>query len=389
MVHEPSRTAATAETVQRSPRDLSRAQSSDESYSSTRESLNLEDVAHRQFAYESIPTNIGCTLYTTCDGSAISLVDFKVPYDDSSSYQTVEDIAQEHVKLECAESLSGKSLNFKYGNCTIIGENVEKIGVPLTTKDDWRDVCTILTNYWASDSQRTFHLDIFRDFFSFRSRATSDVSFASIKRSEIQRLMKKASDGRKYIPRTALMRFTSPHNIREIIIRDPRLNLEAKDKEEFIQTVQQRSSCLLAMCVYADLRMDCLRELLAKKCSDATFPLEDHHCCHLDCEPNFENLLRNQGGFKTAQFDIIGQHQDFDSDVVIPFHYLPVDVDEEDFIREGRQRESDEDTFNTQRERDLKKRRACCGSVSTASILFATQMYFSMYSELKSCYEFL
>ncbi len=259
VVHEPRGILATAVPAQRTPHDLLRAQSSDESLSSIHESLDLEDLALRQPAHGTIPSNVACTLYTTCDGSALSLVNLTVPYNDANSYQMFEDTGKEHVKDAYAEVLIGKGLKFTYGNCTIIGEQIERIGNPLTTQEEWRDVGTILRNYWASDPQRTFRLDIFRDYFSFRSRANSDVSFAATKRSEIQALMKRASDGRKYIPRTALMRFTSLHNIREIIVQDPRLDLEAKEKEEFIGSVQQRAGCLLAMCVYAGLKMECLR----------------------------------------------------------------------------------------------------------------------------------
>lgn len=366
VVHASEGTTATEVPVQRRPHDLLRAQSSDESLSSAPESLDLEDSIHCLPCGDAIPSSVTYTLHITCDGSAIPVErsDLTVHYNDVHSYQAIEEIAQSCVKRENAGALMGKSLNFKYGNCTIIGQDVDKIGVPLTTREDWNDVCTILTNYWASKVDRTLHVDIYRDYFSTRSRAASDVSFAATKRSEIQALMKRASDNRRYIPRTALMRFTSPDNIREIIIQDPRLNLEPRAKEDFVQTVQQKASCLLAMCVLAGLKMKCLKRLLDTGCSDTSLPLADGHCCHPECAPDFDNLVERQGGFRTANFDTVGQHQDFDPNVVIPIHYQPVDSNEDEFAKEGRRRDLENQLSGAYHEILSPKAKACCGSVS-------------------------
>ena len=370
VVHVPRGTVATAApSPQRIPHDYLRVHSSDESLSSTHGSLDLEGSTRPQSAYEPIPSNVTCTLRMTFDGSIVPSLNLEVPYHEADSYQVIEKTAQEYVKNTCVETLHGKNLTFKYGFCAIIGGNVERCGVPLTSQEEWSDVCTILTNYWISDPQRTLHVDIIREYCSYRSRATSDVSFAATKRSEIQALMNRASDGRRYIPRTALMRFTSLETIREIIIQDPRLHMELKEKEEFIQTVQQNASCLLAMCVYAGLKMECLKKLLENGCSDMTFPLEYRHCCHPGCETDFENMMVDkQGSFMAARFDNIGQHQDFDKNVVIPLHYQPVDVDEEAFMTAGRKREyEEEEQSGTYRERESSKGKAYCGSVSNCS----------------------
>lgn len=376
VVHQSGVTTASTVPVPRSPHDLSRAQSSDESLSTAPESLELEDSAHSLPFGGVIPSSVTYTLHITCDGSTVPVErrNLTVPYNDVHSYQTIEEIAQDCVNKTCAETLMGKSLNFKYGNCTITGQDVDKIGVPLTTREDWNDVCTILTNYWASNVDQTLHVDIYRDYFSIRSRAASDVSFAATKRSEIQALMKRASDGRRYIPRTVLMRFTSPDNIREIIVQDPRLYMEPKEKEDFILSVQKKASCLLAMCVLAGLKMSCLKTLLDNGRSDATLPLDDGHCCHPRCAPDFDNLVEKQGGFRTANFDTVGQHQEFDPNVVIPIHYQPVDSNEDTFAKEGRKRDLENKTSGAYRDTYSPKARACCGSVSVspkyASVLF-------------------
>ena len=255
-----------------------------------------------------IPSVITCTLHITLNGfqDAITTTDLKIHFTSPDSYQTIENIAQAQINNACTGALIGKPLTFKYGNCTIFGKDIEKLGVPLTTREDWDDICAILENYWSVDSAGNFRLDIYRDYLSYRNKTISEASFADSKRSELWALMKRASDGRRYVPRTSLMRFVSPSNIREIIIQDSRLDLEPEVKESFIKIVQSKAPYLLAMCVFAGLRMTSLKKLLDNGLSDASLPLEDHHYCHRKRAADFGTLLERQGGFLAARFENIG-----------------------------------------------------------------------------------
>ena len=345
---------------------LGRSDSSE--YSSSHESLVLDDLAIGDPSDSiDIPRSIQCFFNITFDGVKASAAanSLAIDYTESNSYQSVEkaaqDIAQDHVRVSSTGTLVPSQFNFKYGNCTVIGDDVEKIGLPLTTREDWESVCAILVNYWRSDPLRTLHVDIHRDYFSYRSRAASEVSLAATKRREMHNLIKYPLGNEPYIPRTALMRFNSLQNIREIICQDNRLDMEPEDKEHLIKTVQSSAPCLLALCVYAELKMECLNLFLQRGFSDAALPTQIKDCCHDKCAPNFDTLLRMRGRFVPARFDKIGEHQDFHHTVVIPIHFVPVEEEQDEVMRAGRQRDLEEGRGSTTSVTDDAKQSACCG----------------------------
>jgi len=347
--------------------ELLRAQSSIDSLSSNHESIDLEDSTQDLADLKGdieIPATVTCSIHVTldCSPTAQATGDLIVHYREPNSYQEIERLVENQVNNARSKALSEKQLYFKYGNCTLIGEDVERIGIPLTTQDDWGNVCTILVSFWKSKPRRLLHLHVFMDYFSYRSRASSEKSFAGTKRSEMLSFMERASDGRRYFPRTVLMRFLTPGNIREIVLQDARLDLSMREKEDFIHNVQAKAPDLLAMCVYAGLKMECLKALLWKGLTDAALPLDYSHCCHSECEAEFDILIDRQGGFgKTATFDTVGEHHTFHRSVVIPIHYQPVDLDEDAFVIEGRERDWDKDKRGTAGDKDSLKWKSCCG----------------------------
>ena len=345
---------------------LGRSRSSKDS--SSRESLDLDSpVDGGPSNALDIPKSIKCLFHITFDGITAPVAVKAINYTDSYSYQNVERVALDHIPAS-SEALVANQINFKYGNCTVIGDQVEKIGLPLTTREDWDSVCAILKNYWRSDPRRTLRVDIFRDYFSYRSRAASEVSLAATKRSEIHNLIRWVSDDTWYIPRTALMRFNSHENIREIIIQDHHLDMGLEEKERFVRKVQSEAPCLLALCVYVGLKMECLSTLLAKGFSDAKLPLQRPDCCHDKCKPDFANLVRYQGGFTAAQFDNAGEHQDFHNSVVIPIHFIPVEEDQDDIMKAGREMDLEKATGIYSRVTDDVKQSACCGSGAYSNV---------------------
>ncbi|KAF6234580.1 hypothetical protein HO173_007206 [Letharia columbiana] len=348
-----------------SSHSLGRSHSSEDS--SSRESLDLDApaVGDPPDAFD-IPKSIKCFFHITFDGSTAPVVanSSAIDYTDPNSYQEVEKIALDHAR----GAHVAKQINFKYGNCTVIGDHVEKTGLPLTTREDWDGVCAILVNYWRSDPQRTLRVDIFRDYFSYRSRATSEASLAATKRQEIHSLIKYASEDKQYIPRTALMRFNSLENIREIIIQDNRLDMAPEEKEHFIQIVHSIAPRLLALCVYAKLKMECLNILLAKRFSDANLPQQRQDCCHDKCAPDFALLLGMRGCFTAARFDNVGEHQNFHRSDVIPINFIPVEEDQDEIMKAGRQRDLEKGIGNTSRVADEAKKSACCGSGAYSNV---------------------
>lgn len=351
------------DTAAQSSHGLGRSDSS--KYSSSHKSLDSDDLAIGDLLDGvEIPKSVECSCYITFDGAEepVAANSFAIHYEAHNSYQNVEkiaqDIAQHHAKVP----------NFNYGNCRVFGEHVEKNGLPLSTQEDWDRVCATLVSYWRSDPLQTLHIDIRRDYVSYRSRATSDLSLAASKRRELHNLIKYTSENERYIPRTALKKFNSLQNIHEIIIQDDRLEMTAEDMEIFIQTVKTNAPCLLALCVYAGLKMECLRKFLQRGFSDAALPTQTKDCCHEKCAVNFSALLDNRGCFTPARFDNIGEHQDLDHNVVIPIHFVPVDEDQDEIMRAGRRRDLEKVTESSTRVIDDAKQVACCGSGAYSNV---------------------
>ena len=304
-----------------------------------------------------LPETITYTLHITFEGDAVSSKhnNENIHPNNSSSYQFIEKAAEDCVRTQFDQTaLAGRSLNFRQGTCTItckeigIGEHTQG----LSTAADWKDICTVLVNLWKPSMHHSIHLDIYREYFGLLIRSFSDESFAKAKRSELYRLMKPAFNGHKYIPLLDLKRVASKDMVRGIIIDDA--TIMPAEKEDFIQEVYNKAPVLLTMCVSARLRMKCLKTLLSNRVNDETYPLEERHCCHNECEPDFHNLLQYQGRFHTARFFKPGEHQKLPTATVLPIHFHPRDRDPTTFVK-GPQRMSSEDAISD-------KQRAHCGS---------------------------
>ena len=346
---------------------------SHESIPSHAESLDLgtsESLSSSDSTGLGAPSSVTCFLHITFDGATIpfAMNDLRIAYKEVDSYDIIEQIAQDYILKTCSEGLTVRRPGFKYGNCTIKGEHVEKLGIPLTTTEDWTNVCLILSRLWTLKPRRALEIHIFRDYFSHRSPSGSEASVPCTQRLELQKLMKRAADGRKYIPRLALMRFTSENNIRQVISHDSRLKLDKETKDRLIVKVQETAPCLFALYIYAGLTMRCLMRQVDIGYNDGRLPLDEDDCCHPRCAADFETLLDKQGGFFAARFDHIGEHQDFDSRVVIPIHFFPVDEDEIDFVKEGRRRDMEYDRPYAFNSWHSEKRKAWCGSGTSSNV---------------------
>ena len=308
-----------------------------------------------------IPEAIEYTLRVTFWKEAVQIANNHgfIKLNDVSGYQALELFGEECVRNECGSSLAGKSLHFRNGDCTIIGDandTNDKHVYGLSSQEDWKDICTIVKNFFTSKRHLNQHLDITLDYYGLLTRRISDESFATSKRAEIFSLMKNSFDNKRYIPRTDLTRITSADMIRQIVLEDPVPGMSHAEQERFIREVFERARKLLAMCVHAQLQMRCLKVLLDHGHNDSTLasnPLEDEHRCHEKCGPNFEILLQNQGGFSAAEFMRPGEHKRLHRRTVVPIHYHPKEEVEE-------KKPDEEDTTVTQR--------AYCGSGAYSNV---------------------
>ena len=283
-----------------------------------------------------VPSNIKYTLVTNLGQSRTTHPnDLKVSLHDPNSYQEIEKRAQDCIKDAHVKEIGQKDLLFRYGNCTLSGENKFRCRLPLTSPEEWVEVCKAILNYQAANASESLHLIILREYALCQNRATEDLSLIAAKSLEIHDLMKRAwgwSPGKLYIPHTDLKKVILPSMLPEIINEGLKQDIDPDKKDALIQHVQSKCMVLLAMFIYTnnDIPLDCLRKLLDKDYCDAKLshqPLTEDDICHHRCKKGFDMLLDKQGSYIAAQFNKRGEHQVFHHHIVPPIHFCPMDED--------------------------------------------------------------
>ena len=270
----------------------------------------------------AIQNRITCILRITLRGSPVSNPpkELEILLHEPETYQIIEQVAERHAKSFCGRSIGSRELIFRYGNCTIIWDNINKQRRPLRSHEEWVEVYKSIVEYWTSHSHEQLQLHIWRD---YHQQPTIDGSFAEAKTNEIHDLMKHAWDLRRYIAHSDLEKIMSDHTIREIIMEDDCKGIKPDDKEMFIQQVQSQGRILLAICLRSDIKMRCLKRLLDSTRSDARLPFDEKDQCHPSCRGKFQTLLDAQGIYLAARFDDPGEHKGLHPSIVVPLHFCP------------------------------------------------------------------
>jgi len=371
-VHQPDDSDESSRSLPGDAYTPGESQSSEGPTLSRRESFDFD---HQIFLSQSpaedfvVPQTITYSLHLTFEKSSVhdATKVRTIRLNDPNSYQEIEEIAESHVKNQCAEALALKELYFRHGKCTIVGDREYEDSQALNSWEDWKDIYTVLINLWTPNYHQNLHLDIFREYYALQTKVIGTINFASTKRREIHSLMQKALDGRRYIPRTDLLRVTSIDMIRQITVEDPLTFERSNEREAFIQHIQKKARRLLAMFVHANLPMKCLKELLDNGLDDKNCPLQGSHCCHPDCETDFHTLIEQQGAFMAAKFWQIGGHQKLDPHTVIPMKFHPKLQNAHDLMPEEIENESEieESRINDD---SSPKGRAYCGSGAYSNV---------------------
>ena len=321
-----------------------------------------------------IPEIVTYTLHVQFEGQEVPT---PYEYKDRRIYSNIPSIYGDISKAAaaCVEAqysttaLAGRSLNFRNnGACTITCEerHIGRRTQGLSMESDWKDICTVISNYWRSSTHHKTHLDVYREYYGLPIRRISDERFAETKRQEIWRSMNTAFDGRRYIPRLDLTRIASMDMIRETITDDP--TVETNQKETLIQEAYKNGPILLTMCVHAQLRMECLKMLLDNGISDESYPLNHRNCCHERCGANFDILLQYQGAFNAAVFFTPGQHQKLPKATVVPIHFHPKDSNPTTTLGDPQETISEEEMTSDEEDANSEKKRAHCGSGAYSNV---------------------
>ena len=249
------------------------------------------------------------------------------------SYQEIERVAEKHAKIRSAQSIGSKELHFFYGTCTMVSDNRTKFRLPLRSPEDWTEVNKRIVGYWNLHTHERLHLRISRHYLASQEQPTKDTSFAKVKSLEISDLMKQTWEEKDYIPHNVLKIVISDQTIDWIIKEKPPESLPENDLDAFIRRVQAEGRILLAMCVYAGLEMECLKELLDNGCKDSSLPLDKSSRCHVNCRLSFRTLVEKQGGFQAAYFTE-GEDRKLPSHTVVPLQFYPREHSKDDLDRE-------------------------------------------------------
>ena len=324
-----------------------------------------------------IPSDITYDLYISLEESTLEENTLKVATGltlalfEKEIYSIIVENAESHCKRNFEENckddegLGDRDLFFRYGNCTILGKEGYEKRLPFRSPNDWGQIrATILLS-----RQRSLHLDIRLEYGAIRNSAPKG-KLKSAKCLDIDALKKTALDPTeetKYVPQSDLDKVITHEVITNIINEDPPGALDADQKAAFVEEVHSKARKLFAMWVYSELPMRCLRELMLRwGLHDNDLPLKSSRPCHntARCKLKFNSYLQTQKGFIGAQFNEVGEHQDFATHIVVPIRFCPLEL-ARNFPTEAELPTNDEDPLNVE---GTEKRQACCGKGSYSRV---------------------
>ena len=315
-----------------------------------------------------IQNRITFNLRVTWEGCPDSKLveDQSVLLHEPESYRTIEISAENHANALSAKTIGPRELKFSYGNCTIVSSNGTKTRLPLRSQEDWAEVNKAIIEYWTSHTQERLHLCILRHYLACQGRPGEEKSFAELKCLEIDDLMKRTWEKKDYIPHNVLETVISDQAIYWIIKENPPKSVRHDDQDAFIQRVQAEGRILLAMCVHAELGMECLEKLLDGGWKDSRLPLNEKSLCHHSCRRKFRTLVQTQGGYRAAIF-VLGEHKTLHSHTVVPLHFYPKAHGKDDLDREVIEVCGNEPQNSTSKEGAIKAA-AWCGSGAYSNV---------------------
>lgn len=133
-------------------------------------------------------------------------------------------------------------------------------------------------------------------------------NYATVIRNEMESSMKRNWEEKKYIPRTDLERIISKETVAKLINEDESLTMLSNkhgipiDKGSFFEWVTTFASRLLALCIYVDLPLSCLYNLMAEDLDDFSLPLSTDNCPDERYRTRWDVMIMLQGGFLSYKF---------------------------------------------------------------------------------------
>lgn len=231
-----------------------------------------------------------------------------------------------------------KQLYRKSGRCRLIShENHCEFDSKILEKEEqWSEVLPyLITSFVSKHPYVKFHLEILWEYSDLSINKIENEPYAETVRKVIHEKLKSNWEGHKFIPRKDLVEILSDSTVKELINSDKSLNkVQDLDKDKFIQEVALNASRLLVICVYVNLPLACLYELIRQRLFDIDLPLTEPHCPQNIYEVSFSNFVLWQGAFIAHEFeDDEGRpkHRKLADEVVLPI----ICNKKEDLLGEG------------------------------------------------------
>ena len=313
-----------------------------------------------------LPRTFQCTLCVTCLGYDTVRRKFDLHWNDPDSYQkfkqNAEDLAEEASRSEDETRV----MTFLHGYCTISKGNEgvdQRLG--LTSRSEWKRLRKNLVKYYNSGGKKIYEVVIYHEFIGLKSRTdeADGIPFLEAKRWELGWLMKTNIDDKKYISNAYLQKYTSEDMIRAIVTNDPcwGSSPNSDEIEQLIQDILRKEARkLLAMCVWAQVSMKCLKQLIdVGHHHDSDLPRNTKSCCKTHTRYNVD-FLQYHGMFQAAEFKEPGEFQQLPSWKILPI--IPIDPDRDVPLSEETSKDSEGDPDSPIMRSRSAKDRAMIGS---------------------------
>lgn len=259
-----------------------------------------------------IPKRILCYLKVKFDGKHLSKrIPFSLDWLDDASYEVVNSAAQK--RLHASPETINNQVWRTDGVCKLFKKHLEFSSKTLETEDQWAEVLhRIVTEFLTipGNEFEKFHLEITWTY------AAVDVTVVEEKYSKkiadlIDDRMLTNWRKKNFLPQQDLHALMSQNVIEHLIDKDESLialqhsnhpNGLVFDREQFTRDVAIYHKHLLALCVYEELPLICLWQMLYLKEVPARFPLQDSDRPPAAEKRKFDILIIRQWYFTVYQF---------------------------------------------------------------------------------------
>ena len=283
-----------------------------------------------------VSDKVDCLVILVYKGERHRAIDDRIWWLDKSQYAYFDYAAMRWLRDWGVPD--SKQLYRKSGRCRLIShaDSREFDSGILENEEQWSEVLTyLITSFVSKHPYVRFHLEIVWEYSDFSINKVENERYAVTVRRVIHEKLQRNWQKEKFIPRKDLDEILSDSTVKELINSDRSLNeIQDFDKDKFTQEVVLDASRLLAICVFVDLPLACLYELIRNGCLDVDLPLTEIHCPHGMYEVNFGNFVLWQGAFIANEFeDDRGRpvHRKIPDAVVLPITFNEKD----DLLGEG------------------------------------------------------